>query len=166
MLKARDPESQDPPISIAQGGMSWLKSCTSRGLAVWCDGCSAGGQCTKINAAPASSVRASRRQTTAAEAFTPDLNASEQKRMSGRQYTDGGLKKKSKLSPDKIDATATKVAGAKLSTIARFMLLMTVVTFGRQQNMAALRDRNAVMEEKTQVEAQHAMRMKAETAVP
>ena len=44
-------------------------------------------------AAPASSSRASRRQTTAAELFTPELNTSEQKRMCSRQYTGGGSKK-------------------------------------------------------------------------
>ena len=59
-----------------------------------CDGCWRGGQCTtKMQAAPASSSRTSRRQTTAAGMYTPELNASEQKRMSSRQYTDGGSRR-------------------------------------------------------------------------
>ena len=53
-------------------------------------------------AAPASSSRTSRRQTTAAGMYTPELNASEQKRMAGSYngHNDaGGGSKKPKLSP-------------------------------------------------------------------
>ena len=79
-----------------------MRSCSARRLATLCDGCEAGGQCSKMAAAPASSSRASRRQTTAAELFTPELNTREQKRMAGSYngHNDaGGGSKKPKLLP-------------------------------------------------------------------
>ena len=83
-------------------------------------------------AAPASSSRASRRQTTAAELFTPELNTSEQKRMAGSYngHNDaGGGSKKPKLSPAPSAAPrASKLLNVTTRALKLLMFLAAVST--------------------------------------
>ena len=143
--------------------MSWLKTCTSRSLAVLCDGCSRGGQCTtKMQAAPAPSARASRRQTTAAETFTPELNTSEQKRMAGNYngHNDaGGGSKKPKLSPAPSAAPrASKLLNVTTRALKLLMFLAAVSTVVPAAcEVEAQREFDAIALEKQAME----MRLKA-----
>ena len=83
-------------------------------------------------AAPAPSARASRRQTTAAGMFTPELNASEQKRMAGSYngHNDAGSgSKKPKLSPAPSAAPrATKLRNITARALKLLMFLAVVST--------------------------------------
>jgi hypothetical protein len=89
-------------------------------------------QFTEMAAAPAPSARASRRRATAAEVFTPELNASEQKKMAGSYngHNDaGGGLKKPELSPAPSAAPrATTLRNLTASALKLLMFLAVVST--------------------------------------